>query len=148
MELRDRQQWMGVLARAEEASLAGLVAALDESPDYEPLRGPETGLVMVRGRAGGSGKPFNLGEMTVTRCSVRTGDGYLGHAYVGGRRPDHAERAALIDALLQCPNRHDALAERIIEPLEKAERDRREARARESAATKVDFFTLVRGEDE
>lgn len=139
---------MGLLARAEEASLAALFGAIDDVPAYARLRGPETGLVMVRGRAGGSGRPFNLGEMTVTRCSVRTDDGRLGHAYVGGRRPDHAERAAVVDALLQDPARRDVLLGEIIEPLEKQELERREARARESAATKVDFFTMVRGEDE
>ena len=41
-------------------------------PDYRVLRGPEAGLVMVRGRTGGGGAPFNLGEMTATRCTVRT----------------------------------------------------------------------------
>ena len=32
---------------------------------------------MVRGRVGGTGAPFNLGEMSVTRCSVRLADGSL-----------------------------------------------------------------------
>lgn len=138
---------MGVLARADEAALAGLLAGLDALPDYHLLRGPESGLVMVRGRAGGSGKPFNLGEMTVTRCTVRT-NGILGHAYVSGRQPEHAKRAALVDALLQDEKRRAKIIERVIEPLELHERDRRQTRAQESEATRVDFFTMVRGEDE
>ncbi len=71
------------------------------------MRGPEGGLVMVRGRAGGGGAPFNLGEMTVTRCTVRLGSGLVGHAYVAGREPRRAELAALVDALMQDPERAD-----------------------------------------
>ena len=65
------------------------------SPPISVLRGPEAGLVMVRGRAGGGGAPFNLGEMTVTRCTVRTDCGFVGHAYVAGRDERQAELAAL-----------------------------------------------------
>lgn len=139
---------MGVLARADEASLCALLEAFEDLPAYERLRGPESGLVMVRGRAGGSGQPFNLGEMTVTRCSVRTATGDIGHAYVQGRRPDHAERAAFVDALLQQSERNPVLTARVVVPLERLEAERREARLAESAATRVDFFTMVRGEDE
>ncbi len=32
---------------------------------------PRPGMTLVRGRMGGTGSPFNLGEMTVTRCVVR-----------------------------------------------------------------------------
>ena len=105
-----RQRWMAVLARAPAAELA---ARLDEvpggMPTHQRLRGPEVGLVMLRGRAGGTGDRFNLGEMTVTRCTVRTADGLVGHAYVTGRDARQAELAALADALLQDPARHDAL---------------------------------------
>lgn len=139
---------MGILSRAEERQLLDLVSQLDDLPNYERLRGPESGLVMVRGRTGGSGSPFNLGEMTVTRCSVRTEDGALGHAYVGGRRPGHAERAAVLDALLQGQSRRADLMKHVIFPLGKLEDEKRAERSQESAATKVDFFTLVRGEDE
>ncbi len=78
-------------------------------PDYTVLRGPESGLVMVRGRAGGGGAPFNLGEMTVTRCTVRTESGLVGHAYIAGRDERRAELAALADALMQDPDRTAAL---------------------------------------
>lgn len=138
---------MGVLARADEGALGELWQAANQNSGYQRLRGPETGLVMVRGRAGGSGSPFNLGEMAVTRCSVRLADGTVGHAYVSGRRPQHAERAAVIDALMQDDAKRPGLEATVIEPLEVRERERRERRAGESAATKVEFFTLVRGED-
>ncbi|MFN0115117.1 MAG: phosphonate C-P lyase system protein PhnG, partial [Paracoccaceae bacterium] len=55
---------MGLLARARPARLAALLPAL---PPHQALRGPEIGLVMVRGRVSGTGAPFNLGEMAVTR---------------------------------------------------------------------------------
>ena len=65
------------------------------------IRPPETGLVMLRGRMGGTGGAFNLGEATVTRCAVRTAKGHEGHAYVMGRNHGHAKIAAVCDALLQ-----------------------------------------------
>ncbi len=147
MDTAARQRWMGVLARAEDGVLAELWTSLGQDHAYERLRGPETGLVMARGRAGGSGSPFNLGELTITRCSVRLADGTLGHAYVAGRRPQHAERAAVIDALMQNADRRTQIEATVIAPLEDREAARREAHAQESAATKVEFFTLVRGED-
>lgn len=63
------------------------------------VRGPETGMAMVRGRMGGSGSAFNLGEMTLTRASVALDDGSLGHGWVRGRDKAHAELIALVDAL-------------------------------------------------
>ncbi len=136
---------MAALAIATFEDLQAL--ALHESlPDHVALRAPETGLVMLRGRIGGTGAPFNVGEMTVTRCSVRLAEGTIGHAYIAGRNGDHARLAALLDAMLQHPDHGLALFDRIILPLEM----RREARLRDqsakSAATKVDFFTMVRGD--
>ncbi|HYG88137.1 MAG TPA: phosphonate C-P lyase system protein PhnG [Azospirillum sp.] len=142
----DRRRWMGVLAKAAPDDLAAAWERLAPKPAYELLRRPETGLVMVRGRTGGDGAPFNLGEMTVTRCSVRLGGGIVGHAWVAGRRTDHAERAAVLDALMQDPVRRAEVAP-AIDRLEAAHAARRERAAREAAATRVDFFTMVRGED-
>lgn len=143
-----RQRWMGLVARAEPATVAsawaGLAARLPE--DFTTVRSAETGLVMVRGRAGGTGRPFNLGEMTVTRCTVQRPGGALGHGYVQGRNKRHAELAAKLDALLQDSAWHDVLLAQVIEPLAEAERERRATLARKAAATKVDFFTMVRGE--
>jgi len=138
-----RDKAMGLLARAPVARLSQVFPQL---PDHAVLRGPEVGAVMVRGRQGGTGAPFNLGEMTVTRCSVRLACGTTGHAHVQGRDKDHARRAAVIDALLQT-EAADVLAEVVLSPLAKAEAERRRSRAAKAAATKVEFFTMVRGDD-
>lgn len=135
---------MGLLARADAAYLAQLFPDL---PDHSMLRGPEIGTVMVRGRQGGTGAPFNLGEITVTRATLRLACGTVGHAHVQGRDKDHARRAAALDALLQTPS-GAALRERVITPLAKAEAARRASTARKAAATRVEFFTMVRGEVE
>ena len=96
-----RQQAMALLAQASGRRLGELWAAWPDRPAYHRVRGPETGLVMVRGRAGGGGNPFNLGEATVTRATVRLESGEIGHAYCLGRDSDKAVIAACFDALLQ-----------------------------------------------
>ena len=138
-----RKAWMGLLARTAPARLA---EHMPDLPDHTVLRGPEVGAVMVRGRVGGTGQPFNLGEMTVTRCSVRLTSGAVGHAHVQGRDKAHALRAAVLDALLQTDDAAE-LEARILTPLRTAETAARSLRATKAAATKVEFFTLVRGED-
>lgn len=138
---------MGVLARASETDLEKFWQLHGQEEDYDFLRRPEIGLVMVRGRAGGSGSRFNLGEMTVTRCTVRLADGTVGHGYVGGRNQRHAELAAAFDALLQNPDRQEEIEDAVITPLKTRHTQRREARSKKAAATKVDFYTMVRGED-
>jgi len=138
-----RQGWMGLLARAKPDHLA---AVLPDLPPHEFLRRPETGAVMVEGRIGAVGAPFNLGEMTVTRCTLRLASGEVGHACVQGRDKAHATRAAVADALMQT-GRAAAIRAEVIDPLALAEAAARDLRARKAAATKVDFFTLVRGED-
>ena len=130
---------MAVLARADAAELGKRLGAL---PSYRVLRGPEAGLVMVRGRAGGGGTPFNLGEMTATRCTVRTEAGFVGHAYVAGRNERQSELAALADALLQEPLRQASLLEQVIEPLAAMQQARRDAVAAKAAATQVQFFAM------
>lgn len=140
----DRRHWMGLLARAIPAELAAFLGTLGPMPAYRLLRTPQTGLVMARGRAGATGDAFNLGEVSATRCSVQLSDGTLGHAYVLGRDRDHALRAALCDALLQT-GAADRVREQVLAPLVRAEAERRGAQARKAAATKVEFFTLVRG---
>jgi alpha-D-ribose 1-methylphosphonate 5-triphosphate synthase subunit PhnG len=141
----DRRRWMSVLALASTEELAAYWPAT--VPRFRRLRGPEIGLAMVRARAGGTGVRFNLGEITVTRCAVQLADGTVGHAWVGGRRPEHAERAAVLDGLLQQPARRVELEAAIIEPLERAQAARRRAVVARSASSRVEFFTMVRGED-
>jgi len=53
----------------------------------------------------------------------------------------------VLDALMQA-DRAGALAARVLAPLQAEEAARRSARAAKAAATKVEFFTLVRGEDQ
>jgi alpha-D-ribose 1-methylphosphonate 5-triphosphate synthase subunit PhnG len=141
-EQQDRRAWMSVLARAGAEEIEAAMAALPAPPPHARLRGPETGLVMVRGRAGGDGAPFNVGEMTVTRCTVRLPDGIVGHAYVAGRDGRQAELAALVDALMQDAARAGAVREAVIAPLAAAQAERRAAQARRAAATRVQFFTM------
>ncbi|MCT2539685.1 phosphonate C-P lyase system protein PhnG [Sedimentimonas flavescens] len=138
-----RRSRMGLLARANPQRLAALMPDL---PAHAWLRAPEIGTVMVRGRTGARGAPFNLGEMTVTRCSLRLEDGRVGHAYVQGRDRNHATRAALIDALMQGAEAARIEADLLL-PLRAEEDERRTARAEKAAATRVEFFTMVRGED-
>ena len=138
----NRRHWMSVLARAPaESILSGLTAAVP-LPAWTLLRGPETGLAMVRGRIGGAGGAFNLGEMTVTRCTVRLESGIAGHAYIAGRDERQAELAAVADALLQVPETGAVLMDRLIAPLAAAQKKGRQDRAEKAAATKVDFFAM------
>lgn len=137
----ERRRWMAILARAEADQIAALLAALPPLPAHERLRAPETGLVMVRGRAGGDGAAFNLGEMTVTRCAVRIGE-RVGHAYVAGRDKRQAELAAALDAALQDPARRAALLDGVIAPLAARQQAARDAEARRAAATKVEFLAM------
>ena len=144
--LRQRREWMAVLAKASAEAIEPLWNAVPDRPAWTYLRAPETGMVMVRARAGGTGQRFNMGEMTVTRCTVRLADGGTGHAYVAGRDRKHAELAAVIDALMQIPERREDLRCSVIHPLAAMQAEARARDARRTAATKVDFFTMVRGD--
>ncbi len=102
-------------------------------------------MVMVRGRIGGTGQRFNLGEITVTRCTIALANGTVGTAYVAGGLPRATALAAVFDALLQTEGPGGPLATHIVAPMAQTQADRRHAAAAKAAATKVDFFTLVRG---
>ncbi|MEH6647213.1 phosphonate C-P lyase system protein PhnG [Sulfitobacter sp.] len=141
-----RKDWLGLLAKSPVDEVVRFWAALSITPEHSILRAPEIGGVMVRGRAGAVGAAFNLGEMTVTRASVKLADGTVGHGYVQGRCKDHALHAALADALLQT-GAAEAVEAGLLTPLRAAADARKEERAAKAAATKVDFFTMVRGED-
>ncbi|MFM0717154.1 phosphonate C-P lyase system protein PhnG [Paraburkholderia strydomiana] len=150
----ERRAWMAVLARTPRADLeAAMERALHglPTPAYDWLRPPEIGLAMVRGRVGGSGDPFNLGEATVTRATLRLRVPDDALATVGvachlGRDRRRAELAALADALLQMPELHAALHRQLVEPFAAQQAARRAERQRNAAATRVEFFTMVRGE--
>lgn len=134
-----RAAWMRTLALASTPDLEGVMARLPERPGYVYLRRPETGLALIRARAGGTGRRFNLGEATMTRCAVQLADGRVGHGFVLGRDRRHAELAAVLDAVLQGLDADDLLA-----PLAESRAARTKVDAAKAAATKVDFFTVAR----
>jgi alpha-D-ribose 1-methylphosphonate 5-triphosphate synthase subunit PhnG len=142
-ETEARRHWMSILARASAAEIEAHLAHAPPLPPCTILRGPESGLVMLRGRAGGGGAPFNLGEMTVTRCTIRDEAGFTGHAYVQGRDHAQARLAARLDAALQDPAKRAALMQAIVAPLASAQQAARAAIAARAAATRVEFFTMA-----
>jgi alpha-D-ribose 1-methylphosphonate 5-triphosphate synthase subunit PhnG len=141
MTTNPRAEWIGTLARASGDAIAARLDGL-ALPAHQRLRGPETGLVMLRGRAGGDGAAFHLGEMTVTRCSVRLDDGRIGHAWRAGRDAHAAELSAVLDALLQPPAERADWHARVIAPLAAEQAKARETAARKAAATRVEFFAM------
>jgi len=145
MNLSPRQHWIGVLARAFRSELLPHEDALRDV-DYQLIRAPEIGMTLVRGRMGGNGAPFNLGEMSVTRCVVRLADGRTGYSYLAGRDKVHAELAALADAHLQGAHPSTWLSA-LLTALANTQAQRRAQKDADTAATKVEFFTLVRGEN-
>lgn len=146
----DRALWMALLAKAPLPLLERRVSALGPLPTYRFLRSPEIGLTMVRGRIEGEGKPFNLGEMTLTRCVVQLEDegnpAIAGFGYVAGRCHRHAELAAVCDALLQHPGWAKRVTDEVVLPLQTAAKVRRDDLNAQVEATRVNFFTLKRGE--
>ncbi|WP_445500273.1 phosphonate C-P lyase system protein PhnG [Microvirga sp. G4-2] len=142
-----RQRTIALCAEAGPGDLEAILDGLAYEGAVEDLRRPETGLVMVRGRMGGDGSPFNFGEATVTRAAVRLGSGETGFAYQLGRDAGKARAAAILDALLQNPL-YGHRVEGAMKPLRARLADQRAARERRTAATRVNFFTMVRGEDQ
>ncbi|MEM9755982.1 MAG: phosphonate C-P lyase system protein PhnG [Pseudomonadota bacterium] len=142
-----RKDRLSLLAKAPSDQVVALWSSWLNGamePPHDILRGPEVGAIMVRGRAGAIGAPFNLGEMTVTRCTVRLASGAVGHGYVQGRSAQAARIAALIDALCE-DGQADMLETAVFGPLRDDAEAVKAARAAKAAATKVEFFTMVRG---
>ncbi len=144
-----RAQWMAVLARAP---LGLLESALQEHAARPArwLRAPETGLMMLQGRAGGTGERFNLGEVTVTRCALRVAsasdatEATVGVAYVLGRSHRQVQLAAVADALLQDPVHQPMLDAQLLQPILAHLRHIQAERQARAASTRVDFFTVAR----
>jgi len=141
-----RKDRMAVLARSTNAGLQELWSRLGVGPAYRLLRGPEFGLVMLRGRIGGTGDAFNIGEATVTRASVKLEDGSVGHAMMLGREPAKAELAAVIDAVCRDEGMAARIDRDLVEPIRLKLQAADDTRSGQTAATRVDFFTMVRGE--
>lgn len=143
----DRRAALGVLNKATADELRQALDSLGGEPAVSDLRPPEIGLVMVRGRIGGDGAPFNLGEATVTRSAVSLATGEIGHGHVLGRDPERARLVAILDALLQSPGFPAGTKQATLAPIRERLETERATRAAQTAATRVDFFTLVRGDD-
>lgn len=135
---------MAVLVHAQTSELAALLAETGV-PRYKTLRAQQ-GLVMLRGRIGGDGAPFNLGEATVARAAVRLDSGEVGFGYALGRDEAKAGLIAVCDAMIQSPSHRDAVERRIVTPLSEKLSGVRALQAARTAATRVDFYTMVRGE--
>ena len=140
-----RKAAMNVLVHAEGDAIARCLGAI-ELPAHADLREPENGLVMVRGRIGGDGAPFNLGEATVSRAAVRLASGEVGFGYTLGRDLKKARMIALCDAMVQSRALAGAVEANVLAPLRAAMTAQRARKSAEAAATRVDFYTMVRGE--
>jgi len=143
----DRRCAMAVCAHATLAELTAGLAAVQPMPELSVVRAPELGLVMLRGRMGGDGAPFNAGEATVSRAAVRLASGEMGTGYVLGRSLEKARAAAVVDALAQVAKYRAVLETALFAPVcERRLREKATVSA-QTAATRVDFFTVARGED-
>lgn len=140
----ERQRAHALIATSKAARVRAAFDRMGDLPDSAPLRPSEVGLVMVRGRVGGDGQRFNLGEVPVARAALRLAEGAVGIGYVAGRDLDHAEFAALADAMVQSDRWRAALETAVLAPLAAELAERKDGDARKAAATKVDFFTMVR----
>lgn len=136
---------MAVLSQSEAAEISARLSAM-ALPDHKTLREPENGLVMVRGRIGGDGAPFNLGEATVSRSAVLLSTGHVGFGYTLGRDHEKARLIALCDAMAQTDDFADAVEREVIAPLRTAMIAKQSRADAQTAATRVDFYTMVRGE--
>jgi alpha-D-ribose 1-methylphosphonate 5-triphosphate synthase subunit PhnG len=146
-DVSGRRRCTGLLAGATLNELRTAWDALAEKPEAKPVRGPETGLVMIRARIGGGGSPFNLGEATVTRATVSLASGKIGHAQALGTDKEKARFAAIFDALWQEDASRDLVERSLLAPVEQRIAAEDARKAEETAATRVDFFTMVRGDD-
>ncbi len=141
-----RQAWLRELACSHFDDLVelfdGVITPLNVQ--FRDLKKPEVGLVLVAGRVGAIGDPFGVGEVTVSRCVIEL-DGVTGVGYIRGRNPHHARMIAVIDALLQ-GERADIAKRLVVDPLVERRQQRERSRSAEVNASRVEFFTLVRGD--
>lgn len=143
----ERQRLMRICAQARLDELSAALERVAPLPAIDIVRPPEVGLVMLRGRIGGDGRPFNAGEASMTRAVVRLASGELGFSYLLGRSTERARLAAIVDALGQSPAFRERLEAALVMPvMQRVEAEKATQRA-ETAATRVQFFTLVRGEN-
>lgn len=145
---QQRKTWMSVLARAAFSDLQTQWVTLDLPLSiFQVIRPAEIGLAQVRARMGGGGRQFNMGDVTLTRAVVKLDSGEMGYSYLQGRNKQHAELAAVIDGLMQTSEYQARLTRELITPLAALKAEQEQLRQQQVASSKVDFFTLVRGED-
>jgi len=142
-----RARRAAIIAQASGDQLKQSWNELTLDPAFEHIRAPEIGLVALKGRIGGGGAAFPFSDATATRTSVRLESGHVGHAIVLGRDKARATIAAVVDALCQSDDIAAEIDESLIDPLSKAIAANDLTLASKAEATRVDFFTLVRGED-
>ncbi len=145
--IRARKRAMALLARATTPEMAEPIGRFWPGCAARDLKPIETGLVMLRGRVGGDGAPFNVGEATVTRAVVELPSGERGYAHILGRDGGRARLAAIVDALWQKSEARADVEKAILAPIAARLAAEKAKTCAETAATRVDFFTLVRGED-
>jgi alpha-D-ribose 1-methylphosphonate 5-triphosphate synthase subunit PhnG len=141
-----RETWIGLLGSADCTDLESAVEKFNPAAAYDYIVKPETGMLMVQAKADGSNARFNLGEITVSKCILKVNGQYLGAGWTMGSDLRHAELAALFDGLLQDPEYHQAINETLIPLLREKQKARNDRLLKDAADTKVDFFTLKRGE--
>jgi alpha-D-ribose 1-methylphosphonate 5-triphosphate synthase subunit PhnG len=143
----ERKRMLDAFAACDAALLSERYASLGDLPSATAVRGPDIGMVMLRGRAGGGGAPFNLGEATVTRATIKLAGGEVGHAVILGRDPIKAHMVAHLDAVAQLDHWAQRIEHGVVAPALAWRDAERRKQAEEAEATRVDFFTMVRGED-
>jgi alpha-D-ribose 1-methylphosphonate 5-triphosphate synthase subunit PhnG len=146
-DLAARQAALAILALVKRDALETAIGTYWPKLSVRDLKPAETGLVMLRGRIGGDGAPFNVGEATVSRAVIELGNGKRGFGHVLGRDCERARLVAIADALWQSEDSRSQVDIHILAPARATIATEKQKRASEAAATKVDFFTLVRGED-
>ena len=145
--MNNRQHWMSIMARADYQEFAEYWQSTNISPEFTSLRPAEIGMIMLKGKVNGDGNAFNMGEATITRCSVQFSSGVIGSSYILGRNKQHAELAAVVDAQLQQGEFNEQIVENVLLPLSILHEQKQTQYQSKAIKTKVDFFTLLRGED-
>ena len=148
---KKRQQLLSVLSVSELSAIQSYWQALSISPRYSLLKAPEVGMTMVRAKTGGTGQAFNMGEMTVTRTVIRLNDinaqnDVIGFGYTAGRNTQKSELIAVIDACFQLSEYAASITKLLLQPLQQLRQQQKNQQTAQVSATKVNFFTMVRGE--
>lgn len=141
-----RRQLLSVLAKSTLDAIQTRWHPLSIKPEYRFLKKPEIGMVMVRAQADEAGQKFNMGEMTMTRCVIQLANNELGFGHCSGRDKTKAELIAVIDACFQLEEYQAIISENLLQALEALLVDQYQQQSAQVAASKVNFFTMVRGE--